>query len=375
MRRLRNTAGALSFTAVSLSAAVSFVSCAAPRDSAAAAATTVDSTQASIADTTQLALVGAGATFPYPLYSRWFNEYGPIAGLSINYHSVGSAAGIAAVLDRTVDFGATDVPMTNEELKQARTRILHVPTAIGAVGVTYQLPTLRKPLRLTGDVMADLFLGRITRWNHPRLQQLNPDAMLPDVPVTVVHRDDGSGTTYIFTQFLSAASPTWAGGPGQGRRVEWPVGMSATGNEGVAGEVKATEGAVGYVEVVYARQNRLPIAHVRNPAGRFISPLPFEIATAAASVLEAPTSTGATDDGFRRSLVNAPGAQAYPIASFTWMLVAPDVIGRRKTAALTAFLTWAFDGGADVTSSLGYVPLPAEVAARVLRSMEQALPK
>jgi len=319
-------------------------------------------------------LTGAGASFPYPLYARWFNEYGVNAGLSINYHSVGSAAGIAAVLDRTVDFGATDVPMSNEELQQAGTRILHVPTAVGAIGVTYQLPSLRRPLRLSGEVMADLFLGRISRWDDPRLQSLNPDVALPDLPVRVVHRSDGSGTTYVFTEYLCAVSPAWAAGPGRGRRVDWPVGMAGAGNEGVAGEVKATEGAVGYVEVVYARQNRLPIAHVRNRAGRFVSPLPFEIATAAASAFEAHGADTDHGDAFRQSLVNAPGDQAYPIVSFTWLLVAPEMIGRSKTLALSSVLTWAFNEGADVTTTLGYVPLPAQLAERAVRTLETAAP-
>lgn len=319
-------------------------------------------------------LTGAGASFPYPLYARWFNEFGPSAGVFINYHSVGSAAGIAAVLDHTVDFGATDVPMSNEELAQAGTRILHVPTAVGAVGVTYQLPSLRRPLRLSGDVVAALFLGTITRWNDPRLQVLNQEVVLPDLPVRVVHRSDGSGTTYIFTEYLTAVSQTWAKGPGRGRRVEWPLGVAGSGNEGVASEVKATEGAVGYVEVVYARQNRLPIAHIRNAAGRFVSPLPFEIATAAASSFEAHRSDASSGDAFRTSLVNAPGEQAYPIASFTWLLIAPEVIGRDKTQTLASLLTWAFNDGADVTTTLGYVPLPASLAAEVVRTVERAAP-
>lgn len=337
-------------------------------------AETRPSTSDSTASTAVLSLTGAGASFPYPLYARWFNDYAPSAGIAINYHSVGSAAGIAAVLDRTVDFGATDVPMSNDEIRQAGTRVLHVPTAIGAVGVTYQLPGLRRPLRLSGDAMSDLFLGRITRWNDDRLQSLNPEVVLPDLPVRVVHRSDGSGTTYIFTEYLSAVSTAWASGPGRGRRVEWPVGVSGVGNEGVAGEVKATEGAVGYVEVVYARQNRLPIAHVRNAAGRFVSPLPFEIATAAASALDAQRASPAGGDAFRQSLVNAPGDQAYPIASFTWLLVAPEIIGRGKTLALASLLTWAFNEGADVTTTLGYVPLPAQVAEQVVRTMERAAP-
>jgi phosphate transport system substrate-binding protein len=324
---------------------------------------------------TSLALTGAGATFPYPLYARWFNEYGPTARISINYLSVGSAAGIAAVIDRTVDFGATDVPMSADELAEARTRVLHVPTAVGAVAVTYNLPKMSRPLRVSGEVLADLFLGRLDRWNDARLQSLNPEVALPDLPVRVVHRSDGSGTTYIFSEYLSAVSRAWASGPGRGRQVQWPVGAEGAGNEGVAAEVKATEGALGYVEVVYARQNRLPVAHIQNRSGRFVSPLPFEIASAAASVFEtAAPGNRSPDDAFRYSLVDAPGRDAYPVASFTWLLVAPQVIGREKSLALTAFLRWAFDDGTGVASSLGYVPLPAHVADRVLRTMEQAIP-
>lgn len=327
----------------------------------------------SVMNTPRVDLTGAGATFPYPLYARWFNEYAPLSNVRINYLSVGSGAGITAVIDRTVDFGATDVPMSDEELRSARTRVLHVPTAIGAVALTYRLPGLTRPLRLSGDVIADLFLGRITRWNDARLIALNPQQSLPPLAVKIVHRADGSGTSYIFSDYLAAVSPAWANGPGRGRIIDWPVGTAGTGNEGVASQVKATEGAVGYVEVVYARQNRLPVAHVRNTAGRFVSPMPFEIATAATAVLaSADTAVPPGDIGFRRSLVNAPGELAYPITAFTWLLVSPEVLGPEKTGRLRAFLSWALIDAVDITSSLGYVPLPSGVAEQVLERLEQA---
>lgn len=348
-----------------------------PRNASPAAAgapvINVDSAATPATNHTRVDLTGAGATFPYPLYARWFNDYAQVEPVRINYRSLGSAAGVREVLARSVDFGATDVPMTDREMQQSGQRILHVPTAIGAVALTYHLPGLTRPLNLSGDVIADLFLGRITRWNDPRLVELNPRIALPDIAVRVVHRSDGSGTSYIFSDYLSTVSPTWAAGPGRGLAVRWPVGVAGDGNEGVAGEVKATEGAVGYVEVVYARQNRLPVAHVRNQSGRFVSPMPFEIANAAASVLDLlPTLPANQDIGLRVSLVNAPGAQSYPIASFTWMLLAPDEMGADKTGQLVRFLQWALQDGATVTSALGYVPLPSIIADRVLERLENA---
>lgn len=327
----------------------------------------------SVMNTPRVDLTGAGATFPYPLYARWFNDYAPLSNVRINYLSVGSGAGITALIDRTVDFGATDVPMSDDELRRARTPVLHVPTAIGAVALTYRLPGLTRPLRLSADVIADLFLGRITAWDHPRLVALNPEQSLPSLAVTVVHRADGSGTSFIFSDYLATVSTAWAAGPGRGRMIEWPVGVAGTGNEGVASQVKATDGAIGYVEVVYARQNRLPVAHVRNAAGRFVSPMPFEIATAASAVLAASDTTVTPGDiGFRRSLVNAPGDQAYPITAFTWLLLAPETMGAEKTGRMVAFLEWALADGADLTSSLGYVPLPSGVADQVLARLKRA---
>ncbi len=328
-------------------------------------------------NTTRVDLTGAGATFPYPLYSRWFNEYAARTNVRINYQSIGSGGGIRQVVARTVDFGATDVPMTDEELASAGMPVLHIPTVIGAVAITYNLPGLSRPLNLSPDVIADIFLGTVTKWSDPRITSLNPKLTLPDSTILVVHRADGSGTSYIFSDFLTTVSPAWAAGPGRGKDVRWPVGIGGKGNEGVAGQVKQMLGAIGYLEVVYARQNRLPVVHVRNAAGRFISPMPFEIASAATTVLEANrqlrTTDGSGTPDLRVSLVNAPGAQSYPIASFTWMLIAPSAIGAEKSRQLAAFIRWALLDNPDVASTLGYVPLPSDAASRIVERLDASL--
>ncbi len=307
-------------------------------------------------------LTGAGATFPYPLYSRWFNDYAQRTNVRINYQSIGSGAGIRQVLEGTVDFGATDVPMTDAELAQARTPIVHIPTVLGAVAVTYNLPELKRPLRLSGEVLADIFLGRLTRWNDERIAALNPSVPLPNSDILVVHRADGSGTSYIFSDYLTVVSPSWAAGPGRGKDVRWPTGIGGRGNEGVAGQVKQMIGAIGYLEVVYARQNHLPVAHIQNQSGRFISPMPYEIAAAAANAME----DAAPGTDLRLSLVNARGNQAYPITSFTWMLLSPAHIGPVKSQQLVEFLQWALVNGGDMASTLGYVALPTVTSSRVL---------
>lgn len=329
--------------------------------------------QGSVMTSTRVDITGAGATFPYPLYARWFNEYAKTSNTRINYQSIGSGAGIRQVVARTVDFGATDVPMTDTELAAAKMRILHIPTVVGAVAITYNLPELTRPLNLSADVIADIFLGKLTKWNDARLAALNPKVALPATDILVVHRADGSGTSYIFSDYLTTVSPPWAAGPGRGKEVPWPAGIGGKGNEGVAGQVKQMPGAIGYLEVVYARQNRLPVAHIRNQAGRFVSPMPFEIATAATSVLDrlASERTSATD--LRMSLVDAPGAQSYPIASFTWMLIAPDAIGPVKSQQLASFLRWALLENGDLASTLGYVPLPSDAATRVVDQVEELL--
>lgn len=317
---------------------------------------------ARVATGTRVDLTGAGATFPYPLYSRWFNDYAQRTDVRINYQSIGSGGGIRQMIEGTVDFGATDVPMTDAELAQAGTPVVHIPTVLGAVAVTYNLPELKRPLRVSGDLLGLMFLGQLTKWNDSRLRALNPDQPLPASDILVVHRADGSGTSYIFSDYLTSASAAWAAGPGRGKDVLWPAGIGGKGNEGVAGQVKQMVGSIGYVEVVYARQNFLPVAHIQNVAGRFISPMPYEIGSAAASAFNgAPSSRD-----LRSSLVNAPGDQSYPIASFTWILLAPERIGRAKATQLYQFLQWALADGATTASALGYVALPTVTATRVL---------
>lgn len=329
-----------------------------------------------VMDSVHVDLTGAGASLPYPLYARWFNEYAQVANLRINYLSVGSGEGMARVARGAVDFGATDVPMTEAELAQTPGRLLHLPTVIGAVAVTYQLPGITRPLRLTGPVLADIFRGRIRRWRDPQLTALNPDLALPDTAITVVHRTDGSGTTYILADYLSAVSPAWRDGPGRGRRITWPVGVGVEGNESAAARIRQSVGAIGYVEVGTARLMRLPTAHLRNRAGRFISPMPYEMASAATAVLDqlTPRREGGTTD-FRVSLVDAPGPASYPMTSLTWLLVDPAAIGAVRTRQLADFLRWAFFEGGAVASSLGYVPLPMALAQQVLVQVDAPTPR
>ncbi len=313
-------------------------------------------------------LLGAGATFPYPLYARWFNQYAEETGVRVNYQSIGSGGGIRQLIAGTVDFGATDVPMTDEEIARVPGgRVLHVPTVLGAVALTYHVPGLTRPLRLPPDVLADLFLGRITRWDDPRIAAHNPDATLPDRDVLIVHRSDGSGTSFIFSDYLTRVSPDWAAGPGRSKDVRWPVGLGGKGNEGVAGQVKQMPGAIGYVEATYARQNRLPVALLQNASGRFVAPSAFEIAAAAMSALDA---AGEPED-LRLSIVNAPSPQAYPIASFTWLLLAPEHIGADKTRSLLDLIEWSLAQGDETARRLGYEPLPESLAERVLGMLRE----
>ena len=307
-------------------------------------------------------LTGAGATFPYPLYSKWFAMYAEKTGVKINYQSIGSGGGIRQLSERTVDFGASDAPMTDEEMGRATGgSVLHVPTVLGAVVVTYNLPGVSDALKLSGDVVADIFLGRITRWSDTRIASLNDGVTLPDADILVVHRSDGSGTTYIFTDFLNAVSPAWSRGPGKGKEVQWPAGLGAKGNEGVAGQVKQTPGAIGYVELAYATQNRLPTASIQNPEGHFVAPTIDAVTAAAAGAIG--SLTDETD--YRISIVNAPGAMSYPISSFTWMLVYRNGGDSVKTKKLTEFLVWALHEGGQSAASLDYAPLPGSMVSRL----------
>jgi phosphate transport system substrate-binding protein len=307
----------------------------------------------------QTLINGAGATFPYPIYSKWFDAYTKVdPEVRFNYQSIGSGGGIKQIMSRTVDFGASDGPMSDEQLKQAPRPLLHIPTVMGAVVPTYNLPGGPK-LRFTPDVLADIFLGKITKWNDARLASVNPGVSLPDQAIAVVHRSDGSGTTYIWVDYLSKVSPEWQQKVGKGTSVNWPVGLGGKGNEGVAGQVKNTPGALGYVELAYAVKNRLPVGLVRNAAGKFIEPT-IESTTAAAA--------GAAKDmpaDFRVSLTNTPGDDAYPIASFTWILVYKDQPDQIKGRAIVNFLWWMSHEGQKFAADLLYAPLPPQVVKQI----------
>jgi phosphate transport system substrate-binding protein len=302
-----------------------------------------------------ISLTGAGATFPYPLYSKWFDVYEKQTGVRINYQSIGSGAGIRQIIERTVDFGASDAPMTDEQLAQAPGKILHIPTVLGAVVLTYNLPGVETRLNLTPDTVAGIFLGEITRWNDPRIARDNASARLPDSPIVAVYRSDGSGTTNVFTDYLSAISPAWKTRVGKGTSVNWPVGLGAKGNEGVTGQVKQLPGAIGYVELAYAVQNRLPYAFVQNQAGRFVEPTLDSTSAAAAGAAQS------MPDDLRVSIVNAPGVESYPIAGFTYLLVYQEQADPAKGKALVDFLWWALHDGQQYARDLLYAPLPSEV--------------
>ncbi|HEV8365216.1 MAG TPA: phosphate ABC transporter substrate-binding protein PstS [Gemmatimonadaceae bacterium] len=303
-------------------------------------------------------LTGAGATFPYPIYAKWFSVYDSVAGVKINYQSVGSGGGIRQLQEQTVDFGASDAPMSDEEISKAKGGpVLHFPTVLGAVVITYNLTGVTQPLRLTGPVIADIFLGKITKWNDQRIAALNPGVKLPNVDALVVHRSEGSGTTFIFTDYLSAVSPAWKAGPGKGKEVQWPVGLGGRGNEAVAGQVKQTPGAIGYVELAYARQNNLPTAHVKNTTDAFVDPTIESITAAAAGAM---SSLGASSD-YRVSIVNAAGAQSYPISSFTWILVYQAQPDAAKGQKLVDFMKWMYGNGEAMAAALDYAPLPPEL--------------
>jgi len=312
--------------------------------------------------TSGAALTGAGATFPYPIYSKWFDSYASKTGVKINYQSIGSGGGIRQLSEQTVDFGASDAPMSDDEMSKAKGGpVQHIPMVLGAVCITYNLPEVSKTLNLTGDLIADIFLGKVTKWNDSRIAALNKGVALPNRDIVVVHRSDGSGTSYIFTDYLSAVSATWKTAPGKGKDISWPTGLGAKGNEGVTGQVKQTPGAVGYVELAYAKQNNLPTAAIRNAAGQFVQPSIEAVTAAAAGAAEKLPPT--TD--YRISIVNAPGAQAYPISSFTWLLVYKTQPNAEKGKQLLDFVHWALHDGEQMASGLDYAPLPTALVARL----------
>ena len=306
---------------------------------------------------------GAGATFPYPIYSKWFDVYSKThPDLQFNYQSIGSGGGIKQITAKTVDFGATDGPMTPEQLAEAPGRIYHIPMVMGAVAVVYNLQGVQKSLKLTPDVLADIFLGKITFWNDPRIETSNPGVVLPNVPIVVVHRSDGSGTSFIFTDYLSSVSPEWKGKVGKATSVNWPVGLGGKGNEGVAGLLKQTGGAIGYVELAYAVHNNLSYADLQNQSGSFIEPT-IESTSKAADGVPMP-------DDFRVSVVNSPNPEAYPISGFTWLLIYKDMEDPVKRKAIVDFIKWAIHEGQEYTKDLLYAPLPPSVVDLIEKKLQ-----
>ena len=308
----------------------------------------------------RMLITGAGATFPFPLYSKWFSDYNrQHPDVQINYQSIGSGGGIKQITERTVDFGASDAPMTDEEMSRAN-GIQHIPTVLGALVVVYNVPGL-STLKLTPETLSGIFLGKITKWNDPAMARDNLDAKLPDSAIAVAHRSDGSGTTAVFTDYLSKISPAWKSGPGVGKNVSWPAGLGGKGNEGVTGIVKQTQGSIGYVELAYASQNKLAIAEIRNHDGKFVKPS-VETVSAAAEKVELPPD-------YRVSITDAPGASAYPIAAFTYLLVYKDQRDVAKGEALVRFIWWAIHDGQKLAAPLDYAPLPAAAVAKVERTL------
>jgi phosphate ABC transporter, phosphate-binding protein len=300
----------------------------------------------------QTKLNGAGATFPYPMYSKWFNEYhNQHPDIEINYQSIGSGGGIRQVTAGTVDFGASDGPMTDEQLASVKFKILHLPTVLGSVVPAYNIPGFKGELKFTPDVIAGIYLGKITSWNDPAIANANPDAKLPGRGIIVVHRSDGSGTTYVWTDYLSKISPEWNSSVGKGTSVKWPKGLGAKGNEGVAGMIRQMDGAFGYVELIYAVQNNMTYGTVKNAAGNFVK-ASLDSTTAAAASMKAMPSD------FRVSITNAPGKDSYPISSFTWLLVPVEWKDKAKEKVFVDFLTWMLDKGQSMAAQLNYAPLP-----------------
>jgi phosphate transport system substrate-binding protein len=305
---------------------------------------------------------GAGATFPYPLISKWSSEYNKIKPeVQINYQSVGSGAGIKQITAKTVDFGASDAPLSEQEYKNV-SGILQIPESIGAVVVAYNLPGIQNGVKMSGDVIADIFLGKITKWNDPRIVSLNPGIQFPAKDIIVAHRSDGSGTTFVFTDYLSAVSPDWKSKVGKGKSVNWPVGLGGKGNEGVAGLLSQNPYSIGYIELAYARLNNISYAYIKNKAGKFIEPTLEATANAAAGAV--PNLPAGGDASWSSvSIVNAQGDNSYPIGSFTYLLVYKDQTDRTKGKTLAEFLWWVVHDGQQYSSGLLYVPLPEEVVS------------
>jgi phosphate transport system substrate-binding protein len=313
----------------------------------------------------QTKLNGAGATFPNPIYSKWFSEYHKLhPDIEINYQSIGSGGGIRQVIAGTVDFGASDGPMTDDQLKEAKMKILHFPTVLGADVPAYNIPGVNAELKFTPDALAGIFLGKITKWNDKALTGPNPGVSLPDREIIVVHRSDGSGTTYIWTDYLSKISPEWQSQVGKGTSVKWPVGLGGKGNEGVAGSIRQLQGSIGYVELIYAVQNNISYGSVKNAAGNFVKASLESVTAAAASAPKMPAD-------FRISITNPPGKDAYPISSFTWLLIPAQAKDASHSKILADFLNWMVTDGQRMTAALSYAPLPEGVVQKEKEAIKQ----
>ena len=310
----------------------------------------------------QTLINGAGSSFDYPAFTLWFHAYTKIdPSVRINYQSVGSGAGQQQLINQTVDFGASDAPMTDKKMASAPGKILHIPVVAGAVAITYNLPDNPK-LKLDADTLAGIFLGKITKWNDDAIAKLNPDVKLPDQDIVVVHRSDGSGTTFIFTDYLSTVSPEWKGKVGKDVSVRWPTGLGGKGSEGVSGQIKQLPGTIGYVEQAYAEENHLPVADMKNAAGNFIAPTAEAVSKAMA--------TATIPDDFRFSMVNAPGDEAYPIAGASWIIIYQHQADADRGHKLIAFLKWAVTDGQKLSPSLHYAPLPDNVQERIVKLLD-----
>ncbi len=321
----------------------------------------------------QTQLNGAGATFPYPIYSKWVDVYSKEHGVNFNYQSIGSGGGIKQVTEGTVDFGASDAFLTEDQMKEIETKqgtpILHFPTVMGAVVLTYNLPSVGADLKITPEVLADIYLGKITKWNDEKITSLNKDKQLPDLAILVAHRSDGSGTTNIFTNYLSKVSPEWKEKVGQGTSVNWPVGLGGKGNDGVTGVVKQSEGGFGYVEIAYAIQNHMPYCLLKNEAGKFVGPgLDAVSAAAAGAAKNMPKD-------MRVMITNSPGAKAYPICGFTWLLIYKNPKDKTKGKEIANFLHWAFTKGQGYCKDLNYGSLPANVQKMDVEQIKQIVLK
>ena len=313
----------------------------------------------------QTTLNGAGATFPYPMYSKWFSEYNKLhSDVQINYQSIGSGGGIRQVLNGTVDFGASDGPMSDEQLAQAKTKILHIPTVLGAVVPAYNVPGISGEIKFTPEALAGIFLGKVQKWNDAAITQANPGVNFPDKPIIVIYRSDGSGTTFIFTDYLSKISKDWSNTVGKGTSVKWQIGMGGKGNEGVAGQIRQLQGSIGYVELVYAVENKITYGSIKNAAGNFVKASLDGVTEAAASSPKMPAD-------FRVSITNAPGKTAYPISSFTWLLIPVQAKDPKKGKIIADFLDWMASDGQKMTSQLSYAPLPQNVVEKVKAAIKQ----